>query len=108
MIGGRMREKGSKSGEGARRLEARFEGRVQGVGFRYTAVHIAQNFAVAGYVRNEPDGSVTVVAEGAEVVLVDFVRALKSSHLGRYVTNESISWSPARKEFAGFTVRFGP
>ncbi len=107
MTGGRMKGGTGKKGEGARRVSARFEGRVQGVGFRYTTVDIARSFDVTGYVRNEWDGSVTVVAEGAEQVLVDFLRALKASHLGRYITNELLSWSPATEEFGGFTVRLG-
>ena len=41
-----------------------FSGMVQGVGFRYTARRIAQGYAVAGYVRNLPDGTVELVAEG--------------------------------------------
>ena len=41
-----------------------FSGRVQGVGFRYTACHIARHFTVTGYVRNLPDGRVELLAEG--------------------------------------------
>ena len=41
-----------------------YSGRVQGVGFRYTAQHLAAGYAVAGYVRNLPDGDVELVAEG--------------------------------------------
>jgi acylphosphatase len=107
MAGGHMRGKAERTGEGAKRVSARFDGHVQGVGFRFTAVNIAQKFDVTGYVRNEWDGSVTVVAEGVEPALADFLRALRSSHLGRYITNERLSWSPAADEFDGFTVRFG-
>ncbi|UCH78325.1 MAG: acylphosphatase [Candidatus Coatesbacteria bacterium] len=39
-------------------------GAVQGVGFRYWAVREAGKYAVAGYVRNLPDGRVEVVLEG--------------------------------------------
>jgi acylphosphatase len=42
----------------------RYSGRVQGIGFRYTTQSLAEGFPVAGYVRNLPDGSVEVVAEG--------------------------------------------
>src|SRR5262245_4151279 len=40
------------------RRQIRFHGRVQGVGFRVTARAIADEFAVSGWVRNEPDGTV--------------------------------------------------
>ena len=46
----------------ARRFIVR--GRVQGVGFRWFAVRAARRRAVAGWVRNLPDGSVEVVASG--------------------------------------------
>ena len=41
-----------------------YRGRVQGVMFRKTTEGIAQGFAVGGYVRNLPDGSVELVAQG--------------------------------------------
>ncbi len=41
-----------------------FRGNVQGVGFRYTAIRIAENYDVTGYVRNLPNGDVELVAEG--------------------------------------------
>ena len=44
----------------------RVTGRVQGVGFRYSAMRMAQSYAVTGFVRNEADGSVYIEAEGEE------------------------------------------
>ncbi|HSV27615.1 MAG TPA: acylphosphatase [Sedimentisphaerales bacterium] len=41
-----------------------FSGRVQGVGFRYTARNIASRYGLTGYVRNEDDGRVEMVAQG--------------------------------------------
>ena len=90
-----------------RRMIARFDGHVQGVGFRYTTVDVAMDLDLRGFVRNEPDGSVTVVAEGPDEVLTDLLRRVKSSHLGRFIVNESVSWSRATGEFEDFSVRFG-
>ena len=42
-----------------------FSGRVQGVGFRATAVHLAHDLALSGGVMNLPDGRVELVVEGA-------------------------------------------
>ncbi|HBS27874.1 MAG TPA: acylphosphatase [Phycisphaerales bacterium] len=47
------------------RVVVSYTGRVQGVGFRATAVRCAERFEVSGWVRNEPNGGVTLVAEGA-------------------------------------------
>jgi acylphosphatase len=42
----------------------RIMGHVQGVGFRYSAMRAAELYNVCGFVRNEPDGSVYIEAEG--------------------------------------------
>lgn len=88
-----------------RQARVRYEGRVQGVGFRYTTVSLASNFKVTGFVRNEPDGSVLLVAEGDESELVAFMKAVKNSYLGRYITAERVGWAAATGEFSGFGVR---
>lgn len=46
------------------RYTVRITGRVQGVGFRYSAVNKAQRLDIKGYVRNMPDGSVYLEIEG--------------------------------------------
>ncbi len=46
------------------REAVRFTGRVQGVGFRATARDIAASLALTGWVRNEPDGSVSMQVQG--------------------------------------------
>ena len=43
-----------------------YTGRVQGVGFRAAAQRIGASLAVSGWVRNEPDGSVLLEAQGQE------------------------------------------
>ena len=96
-----------KSGPGTKkkqRVTARFEGRVQGVGFRYTTVHIASDFDVTGFVRNEMDGSVLVVAEGKPEVLREFLEAIRHSHMERYLMGHHENWSEATGAFNGFTV----
>ena len=58
-------------------VSVRVTGRVQGVSFRAYAQDEAERLGVAGWVRNEPDGSVEVYAEGpGESVdaLVDWCR----------------------------------
>ena len=53
-----------------------YRGRVQGVGFRATAWHLARRFAVAGFVRNLDDGRVELVAEGRPGEVAAFLDAL--------------------------------
>jgi len=56
-----------------RHLNIKIKGRVQGVGFRYSALHAAKQFGIKGYIRNMPDGSVYAEAEGSELQLKDFI-----------------------------------
>ena len=51
---------------GVRRLHMVFRGEVQGVGFRWNALHVANNLDLTGWVRNEWDGSVTMELQGTD------------------------------------------
>ena len=53
-----------------------YSGRVQGVGFRYTARNLASGFTVAGYVRNLPNGDVELLAEGEADQVDAFLKAV--------------------------------
>ena len=59
-----------------RRVLIIVRGRVQGVGYRYSAVRAAARLGVTGWVRNRPDGSVEVVASGRAEALAELRRAL--------------------------------
>ena len=52
-----------------KRLTVIIQGRVQGVSFRYYTQRTAQSLGLKGWVRNERDGGVAVVAEGSETEL---------------------------------------
>ncbi len=54
-----------------------FTGRVQGVGFRAATERIASRFDVAGWVRNEPGGDVTCVAQGEPAEIERFLAAVQ-------------------------------
>lgn len=47
-----------------------FHGRVQGVGFRYTAKYLAQSLGLTGWVANEWDGTVSMEIQGREALLI--------------------------------------
>ncbi|HWB19653.1 MAG TPA: acylphosphatase [Phycisphaerales bacterium] len=83
----------------------RFTGRVQGVGFRATTVRVARDFSVAGWVRNEPDGSVLCVAEGADDELQRFRDAIHRSMQG-FIADIHVHRSIAEHAFNGFEVAY--
>ena len=56
-----------------------FHGRVQGVGFRYTAKYMAQSLELTGWVRNEPDGTVTMEVQGREALINKLLSGLNSN-----------------------------
>src|SRR5476649_1637601 len=64
-----------------RRMKIFYSGRVQGVGFRYTARTVAAGFEIAGYVRNLPDGRVELAAEGDAAELDAFRAAMRGAIL---------------------------
>jgi acylphosphatase len=83
-----------------------YSGRVQGVGFRYTAREIACGYELTGYARNLHDGRVELVAEGAEQEVTAFLEAVRASQLGSHIRNADVNWSDATDEFQGFNIRY--
>jgi acylphosphatase len=81
-----------------------YSGRVQGVGFRYTARTVAAGFDIAGHVRNLPDGRVELVAEGEDAELQAFCAAIRGAILAGFIRDESVEWGDAQNEFRGFEI----
>ncbi|GAB4174458.1 MAG: hypothetical protein Fur0032_14180 [Terrimicrobiaceae bacterium] len=63
-----------------------YEGRVQGVGFRWTTADLAKGYEVAGLVRNLPDGRVELEVCGHEAE--DFLQAIRESALAGHIDAE--------------------
>jgi acylphosphatase len=57
-------------------ISATVRGRVQGVGYRYSVIHVAHKLGLVGWVQNTPDGSVKTWAQGDELILDEFVAYL--------------------------------
>jgi len=81
-----------------------YEGRVQGVGFRYQTLHVAREFEVAGFVRNLPDGRVHLEVEGAAQEVEDFLQAVHERMEG-FIRKVERSGHRRAPEFKGFMIR---
>ncbi len=88
-----------------KRLHAYYSGSVQGVGFRYTALHTAVSLNLTGWVKNLKCGRVEIMCEGKEADLEAFAQKIDDI-LGRYVRDKDVDWSEATNEFEGFDIRF--
>ncbi len=88
------------------RVSAVFHGSVQGVGFRFTVMQLSESYAVTGTVRNEWDGTVSLVAEGNRRELERFITAIQSSRLNRYIHDADLQWSSATGQYDSFAVSF--
>lgn len=88
------------------RLSAVVHGRVQGVNYRYYTRQRATGLGLTGYVRNQWDGTVEVVAEGPRSRLEDLLEWLHQGPPSAYVTQVDVDWSPATGEFTSFGVRY--
>jgi acylphosphatase len=89
------------------RVEARVRGRVQGVGFRVFALREAMYLDLDGFVANEPDGSVRVVAEGDRASLEALLDRLAAGPPAAIVDRVITRWEPARGLPAGFRIESG-
>jgi acylphosphatase len=80
-----------------------YSGRVQGVGFRYTAQSLAADYPVAGSVRNLPSGEVELIAEGEENDVEAFLAAV-AQHMASYISNTTVQ-DVAPTGRRGFRIR---
>ena len=94
----------SEAPDARARVWLRIAGRVQGVGFRYSAMDEARRLAVSGWVRNTHDGSVELLAEGARERLQRLVTWCHVGPRGALVTDVEERWLEYRGEFAGFRI----
>ena len=91
---------------------AYFEGRVQGVGFRYAALEVAREFEVSGYVENLAHGRVHIEAEGKHAELESFISAVEErmAHFIKKTNRDIVERLPQLSGlevplFTGFAIR---
>ena len=86
------------------RLRLIIEGRVQGVWFRETTRKEAERIGVCGWVRNRPEGTVEVVAEGAEEKVRKLAAWCRRGPPAARVVRVQETEEPFQGEFPGFDV----
>jgi acylphosphatase len=86
------------------RVEARVEGRVQGVCFRYYTRRRATELELSGWVKNQPDGSVRVLAEGPRDRLDQLLSFLHQGPEAARVDRVTTDWQPHQGDLSPFSV----
>lgn len=92
---------------GRERLDATVRGHVQGVGFRYFVLREASYLGLEGFVANQRDGSVRVVAEGPADVLDELLSRLQEGPPAAVVARVVHRREPARGTGGGFRIESG-
>lgn len=82
-------------------------GKVQGVAFRDYVQSAATELELTGWVKNEPDGSVSVCAQGFTERLKDMVEYLHEGSSLSVVESVSVEWRSAKETFTEFSVLHG-
>ena len=88
------------------RLEATIHGLVQGVAFRYYTQRTARRLGLTGWVANQADGTVRVVAEGGSSALQALLDFLQQGPPAASVTRVDAAYAAATGEFTDFGVRY--
>ena len=86
-------------------LHVIFEGRVQGVGFRWTVKNLARGYEVTGWVKNLADGRVEMDVCGETGEVEAFIEAITESELKSHIKKTEVSVMPPPVGFHGFEIR---
>jgi acylphosphatase len=84
------------------RIHLVVHGRVQGVGFRYFVTREARALGLAGTVRNRPDGTVEVEAEGGPGALTQLLEAVRRGPIGARVEHVEEAFGEGPPRHRGF------
>jgi acylphosphatase len=76
-----------------------FSGRVQGVGFRFTALNVARRYGLTGFVRNTADGKVELLLQGSEDDINDCVEDLQQTFSAIDTQAEQVPFDSSYKDF---------
>jgi acylphosphatase len=87
-----------------RRIDITVTGRVQGVAFRHHTCRRAEDLGVVGWVRNRPDGSVRLVAEGTAEQLEQLLAWVRRGPDHARVDSCTATWQDPTGDFTTFRV----
>lgn len=93
-----------KNAASMERAEVYYEGRVQGVGFRFTVQQVAKGYDVSGKVRNLADGRVHLIAQGEKEEVDAFLEGIDDSGLGGNIREKSVDWVTPDPQLLGFRI----
>jgi acylphosphatase len=82
-----------------------FSGRVQGIGFRFTVLNIANQYQLTGFVRNLPDETVEMLAQGNPDDITNCIRDIQESFAG-YITETTIEEATPNPQYKTFKITF--
>jgi acylphosphatase len=82
-----------------------FSGRVQGVGFRFTAHRMANRHQLTGFVRNVPDGTVEMFIQGPSENIDNCIQDIKDS-FAAYIRETKINEIPLDPKYKDFGITF--
>lgn len=85
---------------------AQVHGRVQGVSFRYYTQKEAKRLGLTGWVRNEFDGTVKVLAEGPKTQLLELANFLQVGPRSAIVDKVDLHWDSVDHRHKDFTIRW--
>ncbi|KXG74471.1 Acylphosphatase [Fervidicola ferrireducens] len=89
-----------------KKVRALIYGLVQGVGLRYQVQKKASQLGLTGFVKNLPDGSVELVAEGEEDLINELIEYVKTGIRWARVEKVELEWSEWEGKYRRFEIAF--
>lgn len=87
-------------------VQLTIKGLVQGVGYRFYCCRKAKSFGLNGCVKNNPDGTVSVLAEGDRSLLEELIKELKVGPPSASVNGIDVKWTTYSGHFTDFDMTF--
>ncbi len=89
-----------------KKVHLKIRGKVQGVWYRASTQKKAEELNIKGWVKNDIDGGVSVVAEGEGNVLEELIKWCRQGPPGAIVEEVEEKWDEYSGEFSTFEIRY--